>query len=249
VSPVEQLGFVAVMQDITELKRLDQMKSEFVATVSHDLGSPLTTIQGYADMLHEGLDGENREFAKRIKSTAAEMARLVADLLDLGKIEAGVEVARVPCQMDEVVLKAVDAVRLPLEEKGLTLTVDMPSQVSPVLGDAGRLRQVLDNLLSNAVKYTLAGGWISIRLREGEGSIAVEVQDSGIGIPREALPQLFSKFYRVPTPTPAKMPGTGLGLTIVKSIVELHGGRVWAESEIGEGSTFGFSLPTYTDRG
>jgi signal transduction histidine kinase/DNA-binding response OmpR family regulator len=246
ISQVENVGYVAVMQDISALKRLDRMKSEFVATVSHDLRNPLAAIQGYADLLIVSLEGANRGFAESIKFTAEEMAGLIGDLLDLGKIEAGMEVVRTPCQLDELVRKAVEAAQFQAQSKQLTVVAELPAQVHPVLGDVGRLRQVLDNLISNAVRYTLAGGHITVRLREDAGNVTVEVQDTGIGIPREALPRLFSKFYRVPGQHVAKVPGTGLGLAIVKSIIELHGGRVWAQSDIGEGSTFGFSLPIQT---
>ncbi len=243
ISHVAEVGYVTVMQDISELKRLDQMKNEFVATVSHDLRNPLASIRGYAELLEEALEGVHQGFAQRIRITAEEMATLIGDLLDLGKIEAGIEIGRVPCDMVELVEKAVEGARFLFQQKELELTLVIPQQMSPVLGDAGRLRQVLDNLISNAVKYTPAGGHITVRAREEDGHITVEVHDSGIGIPRQAIPQLFSKFYRVPGPQASSVPGTGLGLAIVKSIVERHGGKVWAESEVGEGSTFGFSLP------
>ena len=249
VSRVEHIGYVAVMQDISELKRLDQMKSDFVATVSHDLRNPLATIQGYADLLIEALDGVTQGFAKRIRFTAEEMAGLISDLLDLGKLEAGLELAREPCQLDELIPKAVEAALFQAESKGLTLGVELGPQAPPVLGDAVRLRQVLDNLISNAIKYTSQGGEVTVHLRHDADQVIVQVEDSGIGIPRDALPQLFGKFYRVPGPHTAEVPGTGLGLAIVKSIVELHGGHVWVESEVGEGSNVGFSLPAYTGEG
>jgi signal transduction histidine kinase/CheY-like chemotaxis protein len=249
ISQVENIGYVAVMQDISELKRLDRMKSDFVAAVSHDLRNPLATIQGYADLLLETLEGVHRGFAERIRFTAEEMAELIGNLLDLGKIEAGVEIAHAPCQLDDLIQKAVEGALFHAESKDLTVTTELPPQVPPVLGDAGRLRQVMDNLISNAIKYTLPGGQIHIRLRHEADRITVQVQDTGIGIPREALPRVFGKFYRVTGAQVAKVPGTGLGLAIVKSIVEMHGGHVWVESEIGEGSTFGFSLPVYSGEG
>jgi signal transduction histidine kinase len=249
ISQVEHIGYVAVMQDISELKRLDQMKSDFVATVSHDLRNPLATIQGYADLLIELLDGTSLGFAERIRFTAEEMAGLISDLLDLGKLEAGLEIARDPCQLDELVHKAVEAALFQAESKELNLEAELGPEIPPVLGDAGRLRQVIDNLISNAIKYTAPGGQVTVHLRYDADQVIVQVQDSGIGIPRDALPQLFGKFYRVPGPHTAQVPGTGLGLAIVKSIVELHGGQVWVDSEVGEGSTVGFALPAYTGEG
>lgn len=249
VSQVESIGYVAVMQDISEFKRLDRMKSEFVATVSHDLRNPLATIKGYADLLIEALEGVNRGFAERIQFTAEEMAGLIGDLLDLGKIEAGVEIARVPCRLDDLINKAVAAAQFQAESKRMVVTAEVPAQTPAVLGDAGRLRQVLDNLIANAVKYGLPGGHVTVRLGHEGDQVMVQVQDTGIGIPRDALPRLFGKFYRVPGPHTTKVPGTGLGLAIVKSIVELHGGQIWVESEVGEGSTFGFTLPAYFGEG
>lgn len=243
ISHVADVGYVAVMQDISELKRLDQMKSEFVSTVSHDLRNPLAAIRGYAELLEEALEGAHKGFAQRIRVTVEEMAALIGDLLDLGKIEAGIEMDHVPCDLTELIDQAVERARFLAQQKGLELTMTLPQPMSPVLGDAGRLRQVLDNLINNAIKYTPAGGRITVRAREEAGRVTVEVRDTGIGIPRQAMPQLFSKFYRVPGPQASGVPGTGLGLAIVKSIVERHGGQVWAESEVGEGSTFGFSLP------
>lgn len=242
ISRVPGVGYVAVMQDISALKRLERMKSEFVATVSHDLRAPLATIHGYAELLERVVEAEQRELAQRIRVISEQMAELVGDLLDLGRIEAGVEMARVPCSLECLLRDSVEGMALAAKGRQVDLslaTVPLPA----VLGDPAYLRRAIDNLLGNALKYTPAGGWVKVRGGTDQGRVIVEVQDSGIGIPREALPRLFSKFFRVKSPDTEGIPGTGLGLAIVKSIIEMHGGQVWVESELGRGSTFGFALP------
>jgi PAS domain S-box-containing protein len=248
IAPVAGVGLVAVMQDITHLKELERMKNDFIATVSHDLRSPLSAIHGYASLLEGTLQGESQDFARRIKIRTQEMAELVNDLLDLGKIEAGVEADRVPCRIDQIVHSTLEATRITAEVKKLTLRGDLGPVERPVLGDAKQLRRALENLISNAIKYTPQGGTVTVRLRQKGERVTVEVEDTGIGIPRDALPRLFEKFYRVPSVRTSETPGTGLGLAIVKAIVEQHGGQVWVESQVDKGSTFGFSLPLSSDR-
>jgi PAS domain S-box-containing protein len=240
-------GWVAVMQDITYLKELDRMKNEFVSTVSHDLRSPLATIRGYAELLHRRVEGEERDYLECIKTNAEQMGELVGELLDLGRIEAGVAEARIPCRIEEIIEEAVRGVSLRAEMKQLTLTKSLPSTLKPVTAHPVQLRQVLDNLLSNAIKYTPDGGAVSVRAQERDGGVVVEVQDNGIGIPEEAVPRLFGKFFRVKNPETQPVPGTGLGLAIVKAIVEHHEGHVWVTTTLGEGSTFGFWLPGCAD--
>jgi len=241
--PTGERGGVAVLQDITHLKELDRMKSEFVATVSHDLRSPLSVIRGYADMLARMTEGDLQEYAARIKTSSEQMGELIADLLDLGKIEAGVGEMRVPCQLAELVAAVVETASFQAELRHIALHADCPVELPFVLGDRGRLRQVLNNLIGNALKYTEAGGSIAVRAWAEKGKVHVAVQDTGLGIPRQALQHLGEKFYRVPRPENDTIPGTGLGLAIAKAIVEGHGGHLWVESEVGEGSTFGFALP------
>ncbi len=236
-------GWVAVMQDITHLKQLDRLKNEFVSIVSHDLRSPLATIHGYAEVLYKVLEGENHEMAGRIMTGARRLSVLVEELLDLGKIESGVETVRTPCHLDQLASEAVETVSFQANANGIALEAQLSPLSRPVLGSPVRLRQVLDNLIGNALKYTPSGGTVTVRAWATEDRVTVTVQDSGIGIPRAVLPRLFEKFYRVPVPAATSIPGTGLGLAIVKAIVEQHGGQVWVESEEGKGSTFGFALP------
>ncbi|MBN1483237.1 MAG: GAF domain-containing protein [Chloroflexia bacterium] len=254
VSPVAgpkgERGWVAVMQDITHLKELDQMKTDFVATVSHDLRSPLTSIRGYADLLLKSLvEGQHQEFVRYIKTSAEQMADLVQDLLDLGKIEAGVETVREACALNQLVQESLEAAFFQAELRKIALQQELPPERCSVSGDSRQLRQVLDNLLSNALKYSPVGGMVTVRLRRQDRQVLLEVQDSGIGIPQEALPRLFEKFYRVPSPQVDKIPGTGLGLAIVKAIVEAHDGQLWVESREGQGSRFFVALPAYANPG
>ncbi len=250
ISPVRStagatLGHVAVMQDISYLKELDQMKSEFVSTVSHDLKTPLTAIRGFADLIRMtgSLDDQQRQFIQRIKEITAEMTDMITDLLDMGKIEAGIELQQVPCDL----IRLAEDVLLSLEprarEKEITVETEWPDDLPPVVGDPDRLKQVLMNLVGNAIKYTPEGGHVWVRLLPEDGRIIASVQDTGYGIAKRDQKQLFQKFYRVRSDETAHIEGTGLGLAIARSIVERHGGRIWVESEPGKGSTFSFTLP------
>ena len=236
-------GWVAVMQDITHLKEVNRLKNEFVSVVSHDLRTPLSTIHGYAEVLAKAVTDEYRELAQRIQAESRRLAALVEDLLDLGKIESGVEAVREPCQLEYLIGEAVEAAAFPAQAAGVAIQAQIAPLGAPVFGNPVRLRQVVDNLIGNALKYTPAGGEIWVQAWQREAGVIVTVQDSGIGIPRDALPRIFEKFYRVPLRGESRPAGTGLGLAIVKAIVEQHGGTVWVESEMDKGSTFGFSLP------
>jgi len=244
LTPVAEVGRIAVMQDITYLKELDKMKSDFVATVSHDLRSPLAIISGYAALLsEEGELDEPQEFVQGIRLGAAKMTALIDNLLDLGKIEAGVGMEMKPCQPIAVINTAVESLREQAGAKEIVLQLDLPPELPLVQGNQVRLDQVVSNLVSNAIKFTPEGGMVTVSAREEKGEVGVEVKDTGIGIAPEDQVHLFEKFYRVSSEETSDIEGTGLGLAIVKSIVEGHGGRVWVESEPGQGSTFGFALP------
>lgn len=252
----QRLGRVAVMRDITHLKELDELKSEFVATVSHDLRGPLAYMRGFATMLSTAgeLNQQQREYLERILQGVSRMSDLVEDLLDLGGIEAGVGLERQPCHLGVVVSQAVDSMRAQAAAKGITLQVDLMSrstrdsgQDAIVSGDPALLRQAITNLVDNAVKYTPGGGTVSVglsvRTDDGRKRAVICVSDTGIGIAPEDQVRLFEKFYRVNRRDVPEVPGTGLGLAIVKSIVERHGGEVSVESELNEGSTFCVTLP------
>jgi len=247
LTPIPGVGYAAVMQDITYLKELDRMKSEFVSNVSHDLRSPLTTIKGFAQLLPKAgpLTPQQQEFNAKILKGVENITALIQGLLDLGKIEAGVGLEMDVCQLDAIINKVVEGLRSQAEAKRQCLDMELHPQLSPVLGNDLRLGQVVANLVGNAIKYTPDGGLISVRANNNNGQIVVSVQDTGFGIPLADQPYIFDKFYRVQSEETEGISGTGLGLAIVKSVIERHNGRVWVESEPGVGSTFTFILPKY----
>lgn len=244
LTAVEGVGYVVVMRDITYLKELDRIKSEFVAIISHDVRTPLTTIRGYVSLLPRvgPLNPRQQEFVEKVERAMQTIVELLNNLLDLSRLESGYALSTQPCSLVEILNGAVQIIRPQAEAKGHTLIIEIPSDLPTLQGDPRRLEQVFLNLLSNAVKYTPPGGRITLRAREQDGYIAVQVSDTGVGIPPADLPHIFSKFYRIRREGDSTE-GTGLGLAIVKSIVERHGGRVWAESEVGKGSTFTVLLP------
>lgn len=244
------VGRVAVMQDITYLKELDRMKSEFVSIVSHDLRSPLTTIKGFAELLEMAgeLNEQQRYFVDKIGKGVTEITALISDLLDIGRIEAGMDMDMGVCRLEEITTEVADTLRSEAEAKNQALTLELAAPLSPVWGNRLRLGQVVSNLLGNAIKYTPEGGRITVRAFEEDGQVVVSVQDTGIGIPPEEQPRIFEKFYRVKSKETEGISGTGLGLSIVKSVLEKHRGRIWLESRPGVGSTFTFILPTHKEQ-
>ena len=250
VSPIsgaegQIIGRVAVMRDITYLKELDNMKSEFVATVSHDLRSPLTFMRGYTTMISMvgQVTPKQEEFIRKILGGIDQMTALIDDLLDIGKIEAGIGVDMGPCRLQAIVLVAVDSLRARAEAKGLRLDLNVPDDLPPMIGDEVLLRQAVTNLVDNAIKYTPAPGTVEVGITTQDDYLVIWVKDSGIGIAPADQRRLFEKFYRIKRRDTIAIKGTGLGLAIVKSIVERHHGRVWVESQLGKGSTFYIALP------
>lgn len=245
----ERIGRVAVMRDITHFKELDAMKSEFLATVSHDLRGPLTFVRGYATMLSTvgKLNKKQREYVEKILGGVGRVSELVDGLLDLRRIEAGVGLKREPCHLGAILFEAVDGMRAQAEAEDIVLHIE-PSESSPIVaGDAVLLRQAVRNLVDNAIKYTSGGGVVtvglSVREEGGEERALIRVADTGIGIAPDDQVRLFEKFYRIKRSETSDVTGSGMGLAIVKSIVERHDGSVWVESELNEGSTFYISLP------
>jgi PAS domain S-box-containing protein len=241
----ERIGRVAVMRDVTRFKELDELKSEFVATVSHDLRAPLTFMRGYATMLPMvgDLSEKQRDYIEKILHGVGQMSELIDDLLDLGRIEAGVGLERKPCHLGTILVEAVDGMRMRATAKGLTLQLQPPEGVAVVAGDVALLRQVVTNLVDNAIKYTPGGGSVTVGLAVHDDHAIIRVTDTGIGIAPDDQVRLFEKFFRIRRRDTQDIPGSGLGLAIVKSIVERHGGRVWVESELDKGSMFCVSLP------
>jgi PAS domain S-box-containing protein len=245
LTPIASVGQMAIMRDITHLKELDKIKSEFVSTVSHDLGSPLHVMRTSAELISKlgPLNQAQQDSVEDIIRMVDKTATLVRALLDLGRIEAGVEMKMEPCQLATVINEALEGLGGRAKAKEIVLRTALPQALPLVMGNPIRLGQIVTNLVSNAVKFTPAGGTVTISARETRGEVAVEVRDTGIGIAPEDQAHIFDKFYRVKSPQVSGIEGTGLGLAIVKSIIEGHEGRVWVESELGQGSTFGFTLP------
>ena len=248
LTPIPGIGYVVVMQDITHLKELERLKSEFVATVSHDLRSPLTSIRGFVDLIEMTgpLSDQQKSFVKRIRAGVTDITTLVEDLLDLGRIEAGAVFEFTAVDLGEMITEATETLRGHVSSKKQHLRVMVPPGLSPVLGNRLRLSQVVSNLVGNAIKYTPKGGDIRVWAEEQDHQVLVFVQDTGIGISAEDQTKLFEKFYRVRSKETEDISGTGLGLAITKTIVEKHSGRIWVTSELGKGSTFTFLLPTVT---
>jgi len=205
----------------------------------------LTTIQGYIDLLPRvgSLNEQQNEFIDRVQKSLSAITELVGDLLDIGRIEAGFDLDMTETELGPLVTEAVVELRPRAQAKQQSLQVHVPTELTPVRGNARRLRQVVSNLVGNAIKYTPKGGRIEVNALEGENHIVVNVTDNGIGIPLDDQPYVFDKFFRANVPETTEVSGTGLGLSIVKSVVEKHGGRVWLESTLGEGSTFTVLLP------
>jgi len=244
----ETLGAVTVLQDITGLKELDRMKSDFVAMVSHELRSPVASIQQQLSVMLEGLSGDltqrQMKMLTRAKMRAGGLLDLINDLLDLSKIEAGMVVQyKEPLRLEDL-LKGVYKSMLPeAEAKGLKLKLHAKRPIPAVNGDRTNLEGVFTNLVNNAIKYTPERGEVTIRAKGAGKNVRVEVSDTGIGISKADLPRIFDRFYRVKSEKTRQIVGTGLGLSIVKHIVEAHLGTISVESEEGGGSTFTVVLP------
>jgi two-component system, OmpR family, phosphate regulon sensor histidine kinase PhoR len=242
----ESVGAAAVLRDITLLKNLQQMKDDFVHAVSHDLKSPISAIAALAYLLQQDRaeDTQYQDRIRRVRAIAQSMSELVSDLLDLGRIEAGLDPATERDDLVPLITAVVDTLGAEAGSKQIALQSALPKDAWLPMS-AARLRQALLNLVGNAIKYTPACGRVRVALTidETAGVATIAVTDTGYGIPAADLPHVFDKFYRVKSAATAGTPGTGLGLAIVKSIVDLHRGRVRAESVEGGGSTFFVDLP------
>lgn len=251
VSPVmaegRAVGRVCILRDITHFKELEQLKSDFVATVSHDLRSPLTLMRGYATMLQMvgDLNEQQKGYVRKIVSGVENMNRLVSNLLDLGRIEAGIGLQIEKVKVKEIIEEVINSLQLQATQKDIHLSYEIAGQSKQFEVDADRalLQQAMYNLVENAIKYTPVSGHVKVKLEFRTTSMVMEVHDTGIGIAPLDLPHLFEKFYRSGRREAYQQRGTGLGLAIVKSIAERHGGRVWVDSQLGKGSTFSLEMP------
>jgi two-component system, OmpR family, phosphate regulon sensor histidine kinase PhoR len=243
--PLATAGTVVTVLDLTVLRRLETIRRDFVANVSHELKTPLTAVSGFAEtLLDEGIPpDQRRRFVETIRDNAWRMQRIVDDLLDLSRIESGgwrPNVARV--DVSGVVRDAFTAVQATANAKGLRLVSEIPRDAATVTADPTAFRQVVSNLVENAVRYTNEGS-ITLRTRLGEAGVWVDVRDTGVGIAPEHVPRIFERFYRVDSARSRAQGGTGLGLAIVRHLVDAHGGRVEAASVVGRGTTISVLFP------
>jgi signal transduction histidine kinase len=229
------------------LVELDRLKDEFLSLVSHELRTPLTSIRGYLDLVLDEeageLNHEQRRFLQAVERNSGRLLRLVGDLLFVAQADAGrLSLERAKVDLAELAAHCVEGAAPAASEKSVTLVL-LADPVPALVGDRGRLAQVLDNLVSNALKFTPEGGTVEVRTQSDGDVVILEVEDTGIGIPQADQPRLFERFFRSSIADDQAIPGTGLGLAIVKAIVEAHGGRISIESREGKGTTFRVDLP------
>ncbi len=247
ISEVTEVGRVAVMQDITALKQIDRMRSQLLGTAAHDLKNPLNAIRLGADLLADApLSQQQRKALGMMQRATESMANLITGLLETIRVESTSNIVFEPCQINDLVRRAIEDLRPLAEAKGHTVVYEPPAESLLVMGDPARLNSVMSNLLSNAIKFTPDNGHIRVYVAWDEDAVQVSVEDNGPGIPEDEKPRIFEHLFRgraaVQDPN-NPIEGTGLGLALAKTVVEQHGGRIWVESEEGQGSTFHFSVP------
>ena len=247
-SPVR--GIWAILEDVSELRRLQQIRTEFIDNLSHELRTPLTTISLLAETLARDADAAGsaipakmRDRIAKIEVETGHLVQMVNELLDLARIEGGGPLqVRNDVDLSRVVDESVERLRLFAERQGLRLVIDVPERLPLVRGDEARIGQVVVNLVHNALKFGGERGDVTVRVREAEREVITSVEDHGSGIPKADQGRIFERFYKVDRAR-VRGGGTGLGLSIARHVLEQHGGRIWVESEEGEGSTFSFALP------
>ncbi len=251
-SPIEDVddrerGEIKVLHDVTREHELDQMQRDFVSTVSHELRTPLFSIKGFIELILRGKvpDPEvQHEFLTRAAEQANQLSAIVSDLLDTSRLEAGrLELAKSSVNLAQIARDAVTRLESVASSREVSLDFSAAPGLPQVSGDARRLGQVVTNLVGNAIKFSPPGSSVHIRCEATDSMVTVRVIDHGVGIPREALPRLFNKFYQVDSSATRRVGGTGLGLYISRRIVDAHGGHIEVESQVGKGSVFSFSIP------
>ncbi len=233
---------------IEGIKKISKRKTDFVSSVSHELRTPLTSIKGYAAILLAGKLGEVplgvRERLEKINRHSDELVHMVNDMLDISRIESGREVMKIePYDLKIISARAADLLSAQLKDKQIELSIDIPVNASEVLIDVNQIERVFINIVGNAIKFTPVAGKIFIRAVSIGAWIQVDIADTGSGIPEEAREAIFEEFYRVDSLINQQVKGTGLGLALVKNIIEAHGGKIWVKSKLGAGATFSFTLP------
>ena len=249
VMATENSGAVVVLHDISDLRKLERVRRDFVANVSHEFKTPLTAIQGFAETLLAGAmdDPQNRiRFLQIILEHSRRLARLTDDLLELSKMDADrldLEVDRLSVR--QFVQSCLETTQGSAADKHLQVSANLQESLPDIAADRRRLAEVLQNLLDNAIQYTPSGGKIAVSASSDGNEVTFTVSDTGIGIPQVDQPRIFERFYRVDVARSREVGGTGLGLSIAKHLVEAHGGRIWVESEVGQGSQFHFTVPVF----
>lgn len=252
---VDWVGRIVALHDSTREYELDKMKSEFIDVVSHELRTPLTSILAYTDLMISGASGDTtdlqKEFLGIISTSTGRLSNLINDILDISRIESGrIKISFEPIDYLNIVKDVLRLMKAPADEKSIVMEASLPENMPPIRGDADKINQVLTNLVNNAVKYTPAGGWIKLMVEvTHDGNVCTCVADSGIGISGDDQKKLFQKFFRADNSSTREAGGTGLGLVITKTIVEMLGGAIWVESETGKGSRFYYTLPFYQEAG
>lgn len=241
-------GIMAVLHDITQQKRLDDARKEFVANVSHELRTPLTNIKGYTETLidaYDDIDSETRSsFLGVIYNEADRMTRLVKDLLTLTKLDyERMEASDAPVDLRDIAQRVAASMEIEARKQGVVIHCDLPADMPQVSGERDRLQQVIMNIVSNAVKYNQRGGSVTVSSDWKDSMVRLSVTDTGLGIPKEDLPRIFERFYRVDKARSREKGGTGLGLAIAREIIEFHGGTITVDSQEGKGTTVTVALP------
>jgi PAS domain S-box-containing protein len=243
------LGCILTLHDVSKERQLEEMKLDFVTMAAHELRTPITSIRGYLSVFMEEskthLKAEHKKFLTRVQISAKKLSALVENLLNVSHIERGTMAMTVePVNWESVVKQIIEDVRPQADDKDLELTYKKPESPIPnIRVDSLRVAEILANLVTNAISYTQPKGKVTVWVESDDNDVITHVKDTGVGIPEEAQPHLFTKFFRVSGVLEEGSKGTGLGLYISKAIVEMHGGKIWVKSKLGEGSTFSFSLP------
>jgi PAS domain S-box-containing protein len=246
------LGTVLVLRDITREAEAETLKDSFIASISHELRTPLTAIRGYSELLiqlhNEDPEGTSLRFAKAINHNTAQLMQHINGLIDMTHIQAGdLNLVKENVNVDSIIVDVVNRWRPRMEGKGLHLEVESKDEELPVYGDRNRLYWAIQNLLSNAYNYTLKDDFIIVRVYREGNEARIDVEDTGVGIAANDQEYLFSRFFRARNELTFGAPGVGLGLFITRSIIDAHDGRVWADSDLGVGSTFSIALPLRED--
>jgi two-component system, OmpR family, phosphate regulon sensor histidine kinase PhoR len=219
--------------------------AELINIVAHDLKTPVSAAKGFIDLVQQlgPLNERQLHFSERALAALDRMEQLIGDLLDYARLEGGVTLKASDCDVSALISDAVDLMEDVAARRGIKINVEGVTQKAIVKGDSRLLGQVINNLISNAIKYNRENGQVEVIIHHYKDHIRVDIRDAGIGIPPEDIPHVFERFFRSQLATEAKIDGTGLGLAITRSILQMHGGQIWVESVVGEGSMFSFTLP------